>query len=110
MFRSIFLNIFLGLCCVISRPAAAQTVWIKIPDASQVAFQTHVSGNVYLRNLVSFDPLAVGGDYAYYIDTNTQEGKDIYALFLSYIPQGRAFWLALSAGYAAGPITGVGNW
>lgn len=111
MIRGVFVAVVFAICCTsFSRPTLAAVVWISIPDVSQIQYQTYQDGKVYLRNLNSFDSQATGGDYAYYIDTTTQEGKDIFALFLSFIPQGHSLWLGLSNGYAAGAITAVGNW
>ena len=90
--------------------ALAATQFVYISDASLVQYQTAPDGLVYLRNINSFDANALGCCYNYFIDTNTIPGKNIFAMFLSFIPQGRGFWVGLSNGYATGTINYSGNW
>jgi hypothetical protein len=88
----------------------ARAVWIYIPDASQVYYQTRGNGRIYFRNFDSFDANAMGCCYNYWIDPSTTEGKSIYALFLSYIAQGKGFRIAIPDGKQPGPVGAAGTW
>jgi len=46
----------------------------------------------------------------YWIDTNTQEGKNTYALILSFSAQGRGFWFDISDYTTPQQITWAGPW
>ncbi len=109
MHRAIGLSLALMLGSIISRPALSQ-VWISVPDASQIQYQTWGDGKVYFRNLNQFDVNAQGCCYFYWIDTTNQEGKNIYALILSYIALGRALKIAVPTGYASGQLSAAGSW
>lgn len=87
---------------------ANATVWVAVPDVSQLQFQTIGDGRVYLRNLNQFDGNALGCCYNYWIDTNTVEGKNIFALILSFGAQGRGLRFGLNDYGTAGVVSGVG--
>jgi hypothetical protein len=90
-------------------PASAQIAFVRVTDASQLAYQTG-GGNVYLRNVNTFDSNALPCCYSYWIDTTTPEGKNIFALLLTAIAQGQGLWIGLPSGYASGAVTDAGNW
>lgn len=109
MTRFIIGTLMLGLCVAFSRPASA--VWITIPDASQVAYMTDGNGKVYFRNLDSFDSAnALSCCYNYWIDTTSAEGKLIYALLLSYIPQAKGFHIWIPDVRQPGQMSAAGTW
>lgn len=90
--------------------AALGAVWVRVPDVSQLKFQTYPGGKVWLRNLKIFDANVTDSSYAYYIDTTTAEGKNIFALMLSASAQNRPLWFGLPDNYAEGPVQYVGEW
>jgi hypothetical protein len=92
-------------------PTLAQAaVWIQVPDASQLQYQTQPDGKVYLRNVTSFDPNATCCNYIYYIDTTTVEGKLLFTIMLTAAARGSKFWFAVPTGYAPGAVTQGGDW
>jgi hypothetical protein len=71
---------------------------------------TDSSENVFFRNLDQFDSANVLGCCCnYWIDTNTQEGKNIYAMLLSYIAQAKPFRIAMPDGKQPGLIGAAGS-
>lgn len=94
----------------LSRNAAASAAFIHVTDMSQLQYQTFPDGRIYLRNINAWDSQALAGNYNYYVDTTTVEGKNIYALMLAAIAQATPLWLGLSNGYLAGAVSYVGNW
>jgi len=97
-----------ALACAAPRAADA-AAFVRITDASVLAYQTEGSA-VYLRNLNQFDSNALGCCYNYYIDTSSQEGKNLFALLLMAIATHGALWLGVPDGYAAGVVGFAGNW
>lgn len=95
---------------VLTSMAASAQIYVRIPDASQIYYQTQADGHVYLRNVSSFDTHALGCCYNYWIDLNTQEGRGIFAALLSAASRNSVFWIAVPDGYTAGAITGSGFW
>lgn len=89
---------------------ANATVWVWVPDLSLLKYQTSPDGRVYVRNLDEFNGSALGCCYNYYIDTNTPEGKNIFALITAKSAQNKGLYLGVLNGYAAGPIHMVGEW
>lgn len=77
-------------------------------DASKVQFAI-MGGKIYFRNLNVFNPDWAGCCYNYYIDLTTDEGKSMYAYFMTqYAGRGRVvFW---RDSVAPGPIQQIGNW
>jgi hypothetical protein len=98
-------------CLLFSLPqlASAQVAFVRITDASKVDYQTSGT-NVYLRNMNLFDANAQGCCYAYWIDTSTPEGKNIFTIFLESIALQQGMWVALPPGYGTGAVTFSGNW
>jgi hypothetical protein len=78
-----------------SGAAQATPVFVAVPDASQLTYQTSIEGKIYLRNLNSFDPQALGCCYNYFIDTTMPEGKNIFAILLSAIARASRITFAL---------------
>jgi len=91
-------------------PAYAGNIYVSIPDASQLKFQLDASGLIYLRNINAFDSNALPCCYSYWIDTRTQEGKNTFALILSFSAQGRGFWFDISDYTTPQQITWAGPW
>jgi len=90
-------------------PAEA-TVYVAVSDASQLSFQLSGDGRVYLRNVNAFDSSALGCCYSYWIDTTTQEGKNAFAVILSYSAMQRGFRFAINDYTTAQQIAWVGPW
>jgi len=90
--------------------AHAANIYVSIPDASQLKFQLDASGRVYLRNINSFDANALPCCYSYWIDTTTQEGKNTYALILSFSAMGRGLYFNISDYTTPQAITWAGPW
>jgi|SRR6516162_4554653 hypothetical protein len=90
--------------------SAHAIAYIRVSDMSQVQYQTSPDGKVYFRNLNAFNSSALGCCYNYYIDTTTVEGKNVWAMFLSYIATQRGLWLGVPDGYAAGVVSWSGDW
>jgi hypothetical protein len=90
--------------------AQAGQVAIQVPDASQLLVQTSSDGKIYLRNINSFDPQALGCCYNYYIDTTTAEGKNIFVIWLSSVARASRIIFFLPDNYAAGAVTFAGNY
>jgi len=84
--------------------------WVQVPDASLLSYQLSPDGKVYFRNLNQFSSTALGCCYNYYIDTNTQHGRNIYALFLSKQAQGKRIIFSVPDNGVAGAIDYVGEW
>jgi hypothetical protein len=99
----------LGLLLLGAQRVDAQSVFVRVNNASQLAYQTQAS-NVYLRNLNVFDSNALGCCYNYWIDTSTVEGRNIFAIMLEAIALQQGMWLALPPGYASGAVSYGGNW
>lgn len=91
-------------------PAHAGNIYVNVSDASQLSFQLDSTGRVYLRNINSFDSSALPCCYNYWIDTTTQEGKNTYALILSYSAQQRGFRFDISDYTTPQQITWAGPW
>jgi len=94
----------------VSGPANAANIYVSVPDASQLKFQLDASGRIYLRNINTFDSNALPCCYSYWIDTTTQEGKNTYALILSFSAQGRGFYFDISDYTTPQAITWAGPW
>jgi hypothetical protein len=109
MRKSVLWCALASLFFAVPQIASAQSVFVRISDASKVDFQTGGS-NVYLRNMNLFDANAQGCCYAYWIDTSTPEGKNIFALFLESIALQQGMWVALPPGYGTGAVAAGGNW
>ena len=90
--------------------SAWSAVWVRVTDVSLLKYQTYPGGKVWFRNLRSFDGNALDSNYAYYIDTTTPEGKNIFALIIAASAQNRPLWFGLPDGYAAGEVQYVGEW
>lgn len=90
--------------------AAQSQVWVRVSDVSQLKFQTFPGGKIWFRNLRAFDGNALDSNYAYFIDTNTAEGKAVFALILTASAQNRGLWFGLPDNYAAGQVEYVGDW
>jgi hypothetical protein len=58
----------------------------------------------------AFDSNALPCCYSYWIDTTTQEGKNTYALILSFSAQGRSFWFDISDYTTPQQITWARPW
>jgi len=92
-------------------PGVSQAyAWVWVANVSQLQYQTNPDGRVYLRNLNQFNASAAGCCYNYYFDTNTAEGKAIFALFLAKAAQGAGLQIGVPNGFAPGVITNVGEW
>lgn len=91
-------------------PVAEATVWVHVPDLGQLKYQVSSEGYVWLRNLHEFDNRALGCCYNYYINTNTQEGKNTWALVLSLMAQSKGLYIGLPDGFAAGAVSMSGDW
>jgi hypothetical protein len=91
-------------------PATAANIYVNVSDASQLSFQLTSDGRVYLRNINYFDSNALPCCYNYWIDTTTQEGKNTYALILSYSAMGRGFRFDIGDYTTPQQITWVGPW
>jgi hypothetical protein len=85
-------------------------VYINVADVSQLSFQMTSDGRVYLRNINYFDSNALACCYSYWIDTTTQEGKNTFAVILSYSTLQRGFRFVLTDYTTAQQITWVGPW
>ncbi len=96
--------LFVAISAVASLGTVHAEIFINIPDASQISYQTWPDGKIYLRNLNAFDPNAQGCCWSYFIDTTSTEGKNIFALLLALSAQGRGMQLGLPDGYASGPV------
>ena len=107
---SLMLSIMFAASIAVPRNASAAAAFIHVIDMSQLQYQTFPDGRIYLRNLNTWDSQALIGNYNYYVDTTTVEGKNIYALMLAAIAQATPLWLGLSNGYLAGAVSYVGNW
>ena len=95
--------IFAALLVLLTQTAHA-TVFITISDVSRLSFQTWPDGRVLLRNLDTFDSHALPCCWNYWVDTTTQEGKNIYALILFLSTTGGSMSLGLPDGYASGTV------
>lgn len=91
-------------------PAQAGNIYVAVSDASLLSFQLDATGRVYLRNINYFDSNALPCCYNYWIDTTTQEGKNTYALILSYSALQRGFRFDISDYTTAQQITWAGPW
>jgi hypothetical protein len=99
----------LAAAATLSSHSATAEVYVSVPDASLIKYQ--LGGNsVVLRNLNDFNANALGCCYNYYIDTTTQDGKNIFAAMLAAAAQGKPFIFGVPNGYAAGPVTQGGQW
>lgn len=56
--------------------------YIHVYGASKIQYQLTSSNKVYFRNLNQFNEKATGCCYAFYLDLNTEFGKNSWALFL----------------------------
>lgn len=83
---------------------------VYIPDASLLQYQLTPGGRVYFRNLNQFNGNALGCCYNYWIDTTTENGKNIFALFMSKAAQGKGLYFLFPDGGATGSIDYVGEW
>ena len=99
-----------GMVAAVSVSLAHAEVWVRVSNMSLLQYQTYPNGYIYLRNLNSFDSNALIGNYNYFIDTTTVEGKNIWAVALTAIAQGTVLNLGLPDGYAAGAVQYVGYW
>ena len=90
--------------------AHAGNIYLSIPDASQLSFLLSGDGRIYLRNINAFDSSALPCCFSYWIDTTTQEGKNTYALILSYSAMGRGFRFDISDYTTPQAITWAGPW
>jgi len=89
---------------------ARAVVWISIPDVSQLQYQTNGDGKIYFRNINQFNGSAMGCCYNYWIDTNTVEGRNIFALILSHAALHTGLLFGLTNDWGAGAVSGVGEW
>jgi len=89
--------------------AAGAVTWVTVGDLSLLKYQTAPDGRVYVRNLNEFNGSALGCCYNYYVDTNTVEGKNIFALILFKAAQGKGLYLGVADQFAPGAITYVGE-
>jgi hypothetical protein len=87
----------------------AETV-VTIGDANQLYFQLTSDNRVYLRNLNAFSSSALGCCYNYYIDTNTQNGRDVWATLLSFMAQNKGIMIGIPDSQQPGPVDYVGVW
>ena len=90
--------------------SAYSAVFVRVPDVSLLKYQTYPGGRIWFRNFHSFDANALVSNYAYYIDTTTAEGKNIFALIMAASAQNRGLWFGLPNGYVEGEVTYVGEW
>ncbi len=96
-----------AIVCALPAPAA----YLVISDASQVLYMTDGSGKVFFRNFDQFDSThALGCCYNYWIDTNTVEGRNIFAMFLSYYAQAKPFRIWVPDSMQPGLIGAAGNY
>ncbi|ABE55217.1 hypothetical protein Sden_1934 [Shewanella denitrificans OS217] len=56
--------------------------YIHVSDMSQVHYQLVGDGNVYFRNLNTFNNTATGCCYAFILDTTTPYGKSAWSVIL----------------------------
>src|SRR6267154_1666340 len=94
-------RILLGLlaCVLAIGPTLAKAdVWVRVPDASQIYYQTAPDNRIYIRNANSFDSRALGCCYNYAIDLNTLEGRAIFTALLAAAAQETPFWFAVPDG------------
>jgi hypothetical protein len=91
-------------------PAYAGNIYVHVSDASQLSFLLDASGRVYLRNINAFDSSALPCCFNYWIDTTTQEGKNTYALILSYSALQRGFRFDIGDYVTPQQITWAGSW
>ena len=104
----IAMALVVALASAVPRVAEAE-VFVRVTDASELTYQTEGSA-VYLRNLNQFDSNALGRCYNDYIDTSSQEGKNLFALLLMAMATHGALWLGVPDGYASGAVGFGGNW
>ena len=98
-----------SLLNVAAYSAASATVWVYVPDVSQLQYQA--AGNmVYFRNFNQFNSSALPCCYNYWIDTSTTEGKNTFALFLSAAAQAKGLYFGVPDAYASGAVTNTGIW
>lgn len=100
-------GVYTGLGTAPAAPFQASSAAVT-DDASLVVFSIY-GAKLYFRNLNQFNPEWQGCCYNYYIDLTTDDGKAMYAFFMSQRAlRGR---LVLWRGSAApGPIEQMGNW
>jgi len=91
------------------RSALAET-WVYVPDMSQLKYQLTPSGQIYFRNLSDFSTAALYGNYNYWIDTTTQDGRNSWATILSAVAQHSPLYLGIPDGQAQGNVSYVGIW
>lgn len=74
-----------AILALLTAPKAslAQSLQIRIPDASLIKYAVSADGNVYLRNISDFDSTWLGCCQAYWIPLNTDSGKAMYSAMLS---------------------------
>jgi hypothetical protein len=91
------------------RSAWAET-WVYVSDMSQMKYQLFPGGLIYFRNLSDFSSAALYGNYNYWIDTTTQDGRNSWATMLSAIAQHSPLYLGIPDGQAQGNVSYVGIW
>ncbi|EGY02704.1 hypothetical protein AZA_14921 [Nitrospirillum viridazoti Y2] len=69
--------------CLLPKASLAQSVQIRIADASLIKYAVSADGNVYLRNISDFDNTWLGCCQYYWIPLNTDSGKAMYSAMLS---------------------------
>ena len=106
-------KILLGMVVMVGaltmRSAWAET-WAYVPDMSQLKYQLFPGGLIYFRNLSDFSTAALYGNYNYWIDTTTQDGRNSWATMLSAIAQHSPLYVGIPDGQAQGIVSYVGIW
>jgi len=109
MKRKILAGLLVMLGVPTIRPAFAET-WVYVPDTSQLKYQLTPDGHIYFRNLSDFSSAALYGNYNYWLDTTTQDGRNTWATMLSAISQHTGLYLGIPDGLAQGSVSYVGIW
>ena len=107
--QKILLSIVAVLGALTMRSAFAET-WVLVPDMSQLKYQLYPGGLIYFRNLSDFSTAALYGNYNYWIDTTTQDGRNTWATMLSASAQHTPLYLGIPDAQAPGLVTYVGIW
>jgi hypothetical protein len=83
MKRKLVLLVSMALSQLWVNPSAhAAAKYVYLDDVSRLEYQMGSDGVVWFRNLNEFDGAVTGCCYAFYLDTTTGAGKNIWALIL----------------------------
>jgi hypothetical protein len=102
-------NVLVGALFVLFTATALADDGVTVTDMTQLHWQADPTGKVYIRNLSQFDASFLVGNYNFYIDTTTADGKIKWSAVLTYVQAGGSLYFYVANKTQPGPITFVGN-